>query len=599
VIAELASDKDAAIRLQVARTLQRTVNTSAPVEKALFLLLKDDDLAIRAAAASAYGRHSLPEVEIRRPGSESSRYTPLFDLLKSNADKDVYVRQAAVQGLVLATSNPCDLLEAWKGVRKDFDTPAVRLGLVLALRRMECRKLGEFLSDVEPKIVVEAARAIHDQNLMEPMAELAKLSDKAADDAVAFRALSANFKLGESEHAERLAKFAADGKRPDYLRAVALKLLADWPKPSKRDHITGLRQDLGERKAEVAVNALRPVLANVFVGSATVRKEAADCAKKLGLTDAGPLLFGTVADAKQPVNLRVDSLLALEEVKAKELDTALKLLIESDEPKLRGTVRVIRAKSDPKAAAVELPALLANEKAAEVEKQLALEALGKLPESKAADDTLAAWCDQYLTGKVPDGLKLDLIEATKARAEKEKLKLHADLRGKLKAIDTAARNAEAKDHLSRYREALVGGDAPRGRDIFLNNAAVYCQRCHKLDGQGGEVGPVLNGIAKDKTREYLLEAITHPNKQIAKGYESVLLTLLDGRTVTGVLKSKDKKEYVIGTPEGKIVTVPAGDVDGERPDKSAMPDDLVKKLSKRELRDVIEFLSELKEPVAK
>nr|MCU0705750.1 hypothetical protein [Fimbriiglobus sp.] len=66
-----------------------------------------------------------------------------------------------------------------------------------------------------------------------------------------------------------------------------------------------------------------------------------------------------------------------------------------------------------------------------------------------------------------------------------------------------------------------------------------------------------------------------------------------------VLKSKDKKEYVIGTPEGKIVMVPAADVESERPDKSAMPDDLVKKLSKKELRDVVEFLSSLKEPEKK
>lgn len=596
----LLDDKDADIRLQVLRTLGWNASLPLILRDPLTKLVADPDQRVQAFAARAFGKLDFASANADpTPGSEAARYLPLFDLLKSNADKDVYVRQAAVQGLVSATKHPCDLLEAWKTVKKNYDTPAVRMGLVLALRRMECRKLGEFLSDSEPRIVAEAARAIHDQNLMEPMVELAKLTDKPGEDVVLFRVLSANFKLGEAEHAERLAKFAARPNQPDYLRAAALKLLADWPKPSKRDHITGLRQDLAERKAEVAVNAMKPVLAKVFVGSNVVRKEAAETAKKLGLSDAGPLLFATVTDAKQPVNLRVDSLFALDEVKSKELDAALKLMIESPEPKLRGAVRVIRAKADPKAAAVDLPALLADEKAAEVEKQMALEALGKLPENKATDETLAEWCDLYLAGKVPDGLKLDVIEATKARAEKDKLKLHADLRGKLKEIDTAARAAEGKDHLSRYRESLAGGDSARGRDIFLNNAAVYCQRCHKLDGQGGEVGPLLNGIAKEKTREYLLEAITHPNKQIAKGYESVLLTLLDGRTVTGVLKSKDKKEYVIGTPEGKIVTVPADDVESERPDKSAMPDDLVKKLSKRELRDVVEFLSELKEPVAK
>lgn len=598
---QLLNDKDTEIQFQVLRTLARQSLVKREFLGSVVALLRSPNARVQAQAAVTFGKTDKTGLDetgviINTPGSEAAQYTPLFDLLKSNADKDVYVRQAAVQGLVTATKNPCDLLTAWQGVKKDYDTPAVRMGLVLALRRMECRKLGEFLNDSEPKIVAEAARAIHDQNLMEPMADLAKLTGtNVTDETVLFRALSANFKLGEKANAERLANFAADSSRADYLRAAALKLLADWPKPSKRDHITGVRQDLPNRDPVVVLDALKPVLAKVFVGSATVRKEAAECAKKLGLTDAGPLLFATVTDVKQPVNLRVDSLFALDEVKASELSTALKMMLDSPEPKLRGAVRVIRAKADPKAAARELPTLLSDDKAAAVEKQMAFEALGKLPESKEADEALAAWCDQYLAGKVPAELKLDVIEATKARAEKDKLKLHADLRAKLKAIDTAARAAEATDHLSRNRETLAGGDATRGRDIFLNSAAVYCQRCHKLDGQGGEVGPVLNGIAKEKSREYLLEAITHPNKQIAKGYESVLLTLLDGRTITGVLKRKDKKEYEIGTPEGKIVIVPAADVDGERPDKSAMPDDLVKKMSKRDLRDVVEFLSSLKD----
>jgi quinoprotein glucose dehydrogenase len=595
----LLSDKHAEIRFQAARTLGRLASVPNGALEPLTKLLADTDPRVQSAAAVAYGKIA-PQHTSHWPGSERAACAPLFDLLKSNADKDVYVRQAAVQGLVSMTKNPCDLLTAWQGVKKDYDTPAVRMGVVLALRRMECRKLGEFLGDADPRIVVEAARAIHDQNLMEPMAELAKLTEKAGvEDAVQFRALSANFKLGEKEHAERIARFAARSGEKDFLRAAALKLLADWPKPSKRDHITGLRQDLAERSPLVAVEALKPVLAKVFVGSGVVRKEAAECAKKLGLSDAGPLLLSTVTDGKQPVNLRVDSLFALADLKAGELATALKVSADATEPKLRGAVRVINARRDPTAAEKELPAVLKDEKAAIVEKQMALEAMGRLFASRDVDASLAEWCDSYLAGKVPDELKLDVIEATKARAEKDGLKLYAPLREKLKAIDTAARAAEAKDHLSRNREALAGGDAERGRDIFLNSAAVYCQRCHKLDGQGGEVGPPMNGVAKDKTREYLLEAITHPSKQIAKGYEAVQLTLLDGRTVSGVLKSKTKAEYVIATAEAKIVTVPAKDVDFEKPDKSAMPDDLVKKMSKRELRDVVEFLAGLKEQAPK
>src|SRR5205814_1361597 len=121
-----------------------------------------------------------------------------------------------------------------------------------------------------------------------------------------------------------------------------------------------------------------------------------------------------------------------------------------------------------------------------------------------------------------------------------------------------------------------------------------CQRCHKLDGQGGEVGPPLNGVGK-QTRDYLLEAIVAPSKAIAKGYESVLITTLDGKSVSGVLKGEDAKEVRLMTAEAKLVTVQKKDIDDRRATKSAMPDDLVGKLSKRELRDLVEFLSGLKE----
>ena len=63
-----------------------------------------------------------------------------------------------------------------------------------------------------------------------------------------------------------------------------------------------------------------------------------------------------------------------------------------------------------------------------------------------------------------------------------------------------------------------------------------------------------------------------------------------------MLRSKDAKAFTIVTPENKVIVVPKDDVDTEKPDKSAMPEDLVKKLSKRELRDLVEFLISLKEP---
>ena len=49
------------------------------------------------------------------------------------------------------------------------------------------------------------------------------------------------------------------------------------------------------------------------------------------------------------------------------------------------------------------------------------------------------------------------------------------------------------------------------------------------------------------------------------------------------------------TPEGKVLTVAKDDVAAEKPDRSAMPDDLAKKLTRHEIRDLVEFLRTTKE----
>ena len=120
-----------------------------------------------------------------------------------------------------------------------------------------------------------------------------------------------------------------------------------------------------------------------------------------------------------------------------------------------------------------------------------------------------------------------------------------------------------------------------------------CVRCHAIGAAGGQVGPNLAKIG-EKPREYLLEAIVDPNKTIAKGFETVVLTLDDGRQLAGVLKQETAKQLQLMTPEGKLVTVPKSTIDSRTTGKSAMPEDIVKKLSKADIRDLVEFLSELK-----
>ncbi len=115
-----------------------------------------------------------------------------------------------------------------------------------------------------------------------------------------------------------------------------------------------------------------------------------------------------------------------------------------------------------------------------------------------------------------------------------------------------------------------------------------------MQGVGGDVGPDLAGIGTRQKRDYLLESIVAPNKQIAKGFETLVLTLKNGKTRTGVLKSEDAREVRLMTPEGQLLIVPKDAIDERETGKSAMPEDLTKHLSHAEIRDLVEFLAGLK-----
>lgn len=607
----LMTDPDAEVRAQVAKVLGwLRVKPDDGKNLARDLLAQatsDPDPRVRFFAVQSYGKVTrvVPSPDVTKPilvgeVPQAKKFWPVFDLLKANNNADAYLRSAAVTALAAISSQPGQVLAAWKDAGNGYDTPAVRLGVTLALRRLRSPGVAEFLKDADPTVVAEAARAVHDERIEGAMAKLAELADLTRQqDAVSYRALSANFKLGTPEAAARVARFAAKPSEPDHARVFALKLLADWTSPPRRDPITGLIHDLPKREGNVAGDALKPVIAGVFNGPDSVRAEAAKVSAKLGIKEVGPLLTKLVKDQSVPTSARVDALLALAAVKDPALDDMTRYALASPLPKLRAAGLTVKAKADPSGVLKGLPALLEDEKASLAEKQAAFEVLSQFKESSEVDTLLDKWLIAAREGKVAPELVLDVLDSAEARSRTAKLKLHAPLRKDVDAYRAA--KSKSQDKLAPWAETLAGGDAEKGRSVFLNNNAVYCQRCHKLDGQGGEVGPALNGISVQpgKDRRYLLESVVLPSAQIAKGYETAVLTLVDGRVVSGVVKEDTKKQLKIVTPENKELVIPADDVESRRTGPSAMPDDLHKKLSHRELRDLVEFLASLREPEKK
>jgi quinoprotein glucose dehydrogenase len=185
---------------------------------------------------------------------------------------------------------------------------------------------------------------------------------------------------------------------------------------------------------------------------------------------------------------------------------------------------------------------------------------------------------------------LDVVLAAQDRLTGKRSSAAEKLSERLAKIAPLIESADA----ASYRLCLVGGDEARGKDIFFEKIAVSCVRCHKIGDNGGDVGPDLSKTGREKTREYLLEALVEPNKAIAKGFETVVVTLDDGREHVGIVKAETDDELVLVTADVKTITVDKKTIEERTTGPSAMPNDLVKHLTLRELRDLIEFLANQK-----
>jgi quinoprotein glucose dehydrogenase len=559
----LTADKDGEVRAQACKVLGDGGCLDA--FRALVEALKDPQPRVRYFATQSLGK--LGKVDA---------VAPILDMLRDNADKDAYLRHAAVVALVRVADR-----ETINAVAKD-PLPSVRLVALLVMRRLQMPEIARFLSDVDANLVMEAARAINDQPIDKAMPQLAALITRTGlPDTLLYRVLNANFRLGGAEHAQALAKFAGRTDVPVTAGVEALRYLGNWAKPPGRDRIVGLWRPLAPRTEAVAVEALRLHLGSIFTGRDAVRGEAAKLAAQFGIKEVGPVLWQMFTDKAKPGAVRVEMLKALEAIKDSKLSQAMELALLDTDPRVRTQGRKILAKLEPAKILPLLKTALDDGTVLDRQGAFAILADLKQPGTGALIET---WLDKLLAKQVPPQVQLDLLEAAGKHPS-------ADILKKLKQYEAGR---DPKDHLAKWSETLYGGDPEKGQRIFFERAEVSCLRCHKIHGVGGEVGPDLTGIGAKQKRDYLLESLVEPDKQIAKGYETVVLTLNDGKVKSGILKSEDKKEVRLMTPDGTLIVVPVSEIDTRSRGPSAMPADLVRHLSRQDLRDLVEFLANLK-----
>jgi len=564
--------------------------------KSLTALLTDSDLEIVAQAAKVIGDASMadagfqlapllasksPRVQFYSAQSlgrirHNTAVEPLLTMLKANHDEDVYLRHAAVMALsrignenamVALASNP---------------DKSLRLAAVLVLRRLKSDKVSLFLKDSDEYIVTEAARAINDDESIPTAlpALAATLSDtRFTSEPLLRRAINANLRVGGTEQLERVIAFAKRKEVAKNLQAEALATLGTWAQPSVMDRVDGRYRGVIDRNATLVRAIVQPHINELLASSDPATLVAASqMVSNLEITSALDRLAKLQLESNS-AEVRGAALTALSSLKYNGLESAMKRGMNDTDADVRTVALGLMKGQNLSTAALNDISKTIFDKGSEKEQQQLLQVLGSMSVANT-EPILAGLVDRMAAKKLSPSLALELGEAVDATKSTSLIAKMAPFRSMGGGV-------------ADYQDALFGGNRQVGRRYFMTNSAAQCVRCHAIGGQGGEVGPSLTNIGNVLTRDQILQSLIEPSARLSPGYGSVMLTLKDGQSVSGVLMEESDHELLLKTSEAEPLKMAVSRIAKRENLPSSMPP-MGYIMSKREIRDMVEFLTNLK-----
>ena len=353
---------------------------------------------------------------------------------------------------------------------------------------------------------------------------------------------------------------------------IVAGLLKGWPKdrPAKLD-------DAAER-AIVALFAKLPAESKSELialagrwGSRGLDKYTAEIAADL---------MATAKDDKKPEPARIEAARRLMEFRPNDADAAkelLALITPRTSPALAtGLVTALGRSAAPNTGAALVAAIPTMTPGIRTEALRVILSRGE-------------WAGALMEGI--EGGKIQLAQL--ALDQKQALAAHPDktIAAKAKALLDRGGGLPDADRQKVIEELtpilLKDGDAAKGKLVFEQN----CTKCHKLGGQGGEVGPDLTGIAAHPKAELIVH-ILDPSRSVEGNFVQYTLVTTEGRILNGKLVSESKTAVELMDAEGKTHKIVREEIDElAASTKSLMPEGFEKQVPPASIADLLTFLT--------
>lgn len=133
-------------------------------------------------------------------------------------------------------------------------------------------------------------------------------------------------------------------------------------------------------------------------------------------------------------------------------------------------------------------------------------------------------------------------------------------------------------------------NAAKGLQLFKQ----FCAACHQVGGEGALIGPQLDGVW-NRSEQRLLEDILDPNRNVDGAFRLSILTLKDGRSLSGMIRNRTEATLMVADPAGNETEVAVKDVvKTETLALSLMPPVFHQMLNDEQIHHLMDFLYELK-----
>lgn len=147
-------------------------------------------------------------------------------------------------------------------------------------------------------------------------------------------------------------------------------------------------------------------------------------------------------------------------------------------------------------------------------------------------------------------------------------------------------NPDRQKVVRQYASAAsLNGDAKRGHLLYTG----ICSACHKLKGEGNEIGPDLGTVA-GKPLDQIVESILDPNRAVEQRYAVQTIGTKDGKEHIGLIIEENGNNITLRTGTATELILVKDIAKRVSTNRSLMPDGLESVLKPQDVADVMAWI---------